>query len=712
MNTQPLFVGADWFPDAPDRASGIFFAPFLRTSLFFPPKKISTMQKHSTLLVLATFLVLAGHLPVAAQISPAKAAPDAWRVTAENIDPTNYFGVTVANGMIGLVSSPEPMKVKDVVLNGAYDNYQRGRVSNILKGFNFVNMYLDVDGRRVGSRDISNYKQVLDMKEAELSTSFDVGDKVAVTHRVMALRHLPFSALSIIEIRAKQDVRNYYAEIDRPHVLIPLLTSVGKSPTGKYTVAASTSFIFEEKHGSEPDLIHEDWDYNMHLAKFHKKLKAGETYRFSVVGSVISSAHVADAHNEAERLTIYAALERTERLLKRHRGEWEKLWSSDITIEGDVEATRDVHFAMYHLYSFAREGTALSLSPMGLSGLGYNGHVFWDTELWMYPPLLVLKPEMAKSLLEFRYQLLDEAMQNAFSHGYRGAMYPWESTTTGQEETPVWALTGPFQHHISGDVAWAAWQYYSVTKDKEWLRTRGWPILRAVADFWASRVDRNGPGRYDIINVIGANEWEENVDNNAFTNGMAITSLRYAVDAAKELGLEADPDWTLVADNIPILKFPDGTTRENATYDGIIIKQADVNLLAYPLKVITDPAQIKKDLDYYEPRMSPEGPAMGHAILAVSAARGGNAERAYDLWKKAYQPNRVPPFGVIAECAGGTNPYFATGAGGFLQATLMGFGGLDITPQGIQQMKTKLPKAWKGMTITGVGKEKKTFSVK
>lgn len=654
---------------------------------------------------------------------------DGWRIVADKIDPSNYYGITVANGMIGLVSSPEPMRVKDVVLNGAYDNYLRGRVSNILKGFNFVNMNLDVDGRRVGRRDIQNYRQVLDMQQAELTTTFDVGEQVSVSHTVMALRHLPYSALTMVEIRAKkdvtitpmsvieapemlQDVRNFYSEIDRPHVLINLLTSVGKSPTGKYTIAASNSFIFEEKHGSEPRLIHEDWDYNMHLAKFHKKMKAGETYRFSVVGSIISSAHVADAQNEAERLTIFAALERNERLLRRHRADWQKLWSSDIEIEGNVDDQRAVRSAMYHLYSFAREGTALSLSPMGLSGLGYNGHVFWDTELWMYPPLLLLKPEMARSLLEFRYNLLDEAKQNAFSHGYHGAMYPWESTTTGQEETPVWALTGPFQHHITGCVGWAAWQYFLVTKDKTWLRERGYPILKEVADFWASRVERNGKGRYDINNVIGSNEWQENIDNNAFTNGMAKTVLLYATDAARELGFAPDPDWAHVSENIPILKFPDGTTRENATYDGVIIKQADVNLLAYPLKVITDPVQIKKDLDYYEPRMSPEGPAMGNAILAVSAARGGNPERGYDLWTKSYKPNEVPPFGVLAETAGGTNPYFATGAGGFLQATMMGFGGLDITPTGLVQLKTKLPKQWKSLKIKGVGVEQKVFEVK
>ena len=685
-----------------------------------------------SLYFLLSCLVFAG-ITLPAQTNPQSAIrnppSDTWKIVADNIDPANYYGITVANGMIGLVSSPEPMKVKDVVLNGAYDNYQRGRVSNILKGFNFVNMDLDVDGQRVGRGGISGYRQTLDMRQAQLTTTFDVGDKIAVSHSVMALRHLPFCALSIVEITAKkdvtitpmsvieapdilQDVRNYYAQIDRPHVLINLLTSVGKSPSGKYTVAASNSFVFEEKHGEEPALIHEDWDDNRHLLKFNKKLRAGQTYRFAAVGTVISSAHTADAHNEAERLTIYAALERTERLLKRHRGEWDKLWTSDIAIDGPAEDARAVRSALYHLYSFAREGTALSLSPMGLSGLGYNGHVFWDTELWMYPPLLVLHPEIARSLLEFRYQLLDEAKQNAFEHGYKGAMYPWESTTTGQEETPVWALTGPFQQHISGCVGWAAWQYYLVTKDKDWLRTRGWPILREVADFWTSRVERNGPGRYDINNVIGANEWQENIDNNAFTNGMAKTVLAYATDAARELGLTPDPDWMHVADNIPLLKFPDGVTRENATYDGVNIKQADVNLLAYPLRVVNDPAQVKKDLDYYEPRMAKDGPAMGNAILSVLASRCGDPVRAYDLWVKSYKPNEVPPFGVLAETAGGTNPYFATGAGGFLQATLMGFGGLDITPAGIVQMKTKLPKGWKGLRMTGIGVENKTFEVK
>ncbi len=653
-------------------------------------------------------------------------AQDAWHVTATNIDPKNYYGVTVANGMIGIVSSPEPMRVKDVVLNGVYDYYQRGRVSNILKTFNHVNMNLDVDGRRIGRADIAGFTQSLDMQKAALATTFDVGDKLSVRHTMMALRHLPYSSLIVVELTAKKDctvspmsvieapdhlsdVRNLYAEIDRPHVLIPLMSSVGKSPSGKLTVAASNAFVFEEKHGSEPDLIHEDWDYNMHLTKFHKKMKAGETYRFSIVASAVASNQYNDCHNEAERLTIFAALEGRERLLKRHEAEWAKLWQSDVVVEGDANITRDIRFALYHLYSFVREGTGYSLSPMGLSGLGYNGHVFWDTELWMYPPLLMLHPEIARSLLEYRFDRLEMAKKNAFAHGYAGAMFPWESSADGSEDTPVWALTGPFQHHISGCIGWASWKYYQVTKDKEWLRTRGYPMLKEIGDFWASRVERNGPGKYDINNVIGANEWQENIDNNAFTNGIAITALRYAAAAARELGLTPNPDWEHVADNIPILKFPDGTTKENATYDGVTIKQGDVNLLAYPLDIVSKPEDVKRDLDYYEPRLSKEGPAMGTAILVVLYQRLGMPEKAAAVFSNCYKPNEVPPFGVISETAGGTNPYFATGAGGMLQAVLAGFGGLEVTDAGIVQRKRVLPKGWKSLKISGVGVERKVF---
>ena len=684
----------------------------------------------SRLLLLSLVFTCPGSIHPAYSQSPTSNVIDPWKIKASNFDSKNYYGITVANGMIGIVSSPEIFKVKDVVLAGAYDQYGRGRVSNFLRSFNLLNMYLDIDGRRIATIDAKNISQELDLKHASFTTSFEYADKATITYTYFSLRHLPFTVLMDITVKAHKDlslggasvmeapdalrdVQNYYNEIDRPHVVISLLTSSAKSPTGKLLMCASNTFLFTEQHGGEPRVIHEMWDNNMHLMKFNRKLKAGETYRFSIAGSSITSAHHDDPLNEAERLTIFAKLEGRDRLIRFHNQAWDSLWKSDIVIEGDEQSQQDVRSMLYHLYSFSREGTAFSLSPMGLSGLGYNGHVFWDTELWMFPSILVLHPEIAKSLIEYRYQRLEPARKNAFAHGYKGAMFPWESAETGVEETPVWALSGPFEHHITADIALAAWNYYCVTQDKKWLEEKGYPILAATADFWTSRVERNGPGKYDIKNVVAADEWAENVDNNAFTNAAAKANLQFATEAARLVGSTPDPDWMHVAANIPILKMEDGVTREHATYKGEGIKQADVNLLAYPLKEISDPKLIRKDLEYYSTRVPNEGtPAMTQAIFALLYSRLGEGEKAFHFFQDGYIPNLNPPFRVIAETKGGTNPYFATGAGGLIQSVLMGFGGLEITPKGITQIKSALPKNWKSLTITGAGVQKKTFVVK
>ena len=653
-----------------------------------------------------------------------------WVISTSSVVPAGYYGITVANGMIGIVSSPEPFKVKDVVLAGAYDQYGRGMVSNFLRSFNLLNMRFSVDGQDLSAKDVSDMKQSLDMHHASFTTSFNYLDKATISYTYYALRELPFTVLMDISVTVKKDieitpasvmeapdalrdVQNYYTEIDRPHVLISLLTSSAKSPTGKLLMCASNTFLFSEPHGEEPRVIHEMWDNNMHLMKFYKKIRAGETYHFSIAGSSITSAHNDDPLNEAQRLSIFAKMQGRDRLIQFHNQAWDELWKSDIVIDGDGQSQQDVHSMLYHLYSFSREGTALSLSPMGLSGLGYNGHVFWDADLWMFPALLVLHPEIARSMVEYRYERLEAAKRNAFSHGYKGAMFPWESAASGGEETPVWALSGPFEHHITACVGLAAWQYYCVTQDKDWLKEKGWPIISATADFWASRVERNGAGQYDIKNVVAADEWAENVDNNAFTNGAAKMLLQHASEAAKILGFTANPDWIQVADNIPILQLPNGITREHATYNGEGIKQADVNLLAYPLKLITNAARIRKDLIYYQSRVPDAGtPAMTHAIFALLYARLGEGDTAFHYFQEAYLPNLNPPFRVIAETKGGTNPYFATGAGGIIQSLLMGFGGLDITDKGIVQVPSKLPSAWKKLTITGVGKDKKNYLVK
>lgn len=654
-------------------------------------------------------------------------AQDPWKIKATNIDANGYYGVTVANGMVGVLSSPEPLKVQSIILAGTYDLYGRGRVDNFLNGFNMLNAKLYINGSSVNSSNVSNFEQVLDMRTGELSCSFTFKDVAKVSYSYLALRNLPFSVMLDVTIEPLKDAsitvynitetpdalnnsKYYYNEINRKHVGMGLMTSTATSPTGKLLIAACSNFLFQDKRGEEPRIYHESPSSNMHQMKFSKELKGGTSYNFSIVGSTISSAYHSDPYNEVERLTIFATLEGRNRLLERHQQAWNKLWESDITIEGDPQAQQDIHSMLYHAYSFVREGSELSMSPMGLSGLGYNGHIFWDADVWIFPALLVLHPELAKSMVDYRFNTLTAAKQNAMEYGYRGAKYAWESSDNGFEQTPVWALTGPFEHHVTACVALAAWNYYCVSQDTEWLKERGWPILKATAEFWASRSEKNTLGGYDIKNVVAADEWAENVDNNAFTNAAAKANLRNANLAAKALGLKENLLWEEIAKGLVIERFADGVTREHATYNGEKIKQADANLLAYPLSEIKDNKQIAKDLAYYEVRVPEKNtPAMTQAIFSLLYSRIGNGDKALHFFNDAYKPNLLPPFNVIAETKGGDNPYFVTGAGGVLQAVMMGFCGLEISPKGISQIPSTLPTGWKSVTIKGVGKDKQTY---
>jgi len=654
-------------------------------------------------------------------------AQDPWIISATNFD--NYYGVTVANGVMGIVSSPEPLKAKEVILAGVYDNYKRGRVNNFLPNFNPLNVHLSINGNSIYRWNINEFRQELDMRNGVFTGSFNFRDLASVKYEYYALRNLPHCAMLTIKIVPKKeitidvdqvletpeslrDAQYYYHELNRSHVYIPLMTSVAQSPTGNIRMAASTAVLFDEKPGEQPRINHKMEDNDRHSASFKKTLSAGEEYNFAIVGALLSSVHSGDPYNQAERLAIYATLEGRERLIQRHRKEWNTLWESDIIIEGDAQAQQDIHNMLYHLYSFTRENSGFSPSPMGLSGLGYNGHVFWDTEIFMYPPLLVLHPEIAKSMIEYRYQRLDAAKRQAALYGYDGAMFPWESAASGEEETPVWALSGPFEHHITADVAIAAWQYYLVTGDKEWLKEKGWPILKATAAFWQSRVEKNENGRYMIRNVVAADEWAENIDNDAYTNGAASRNLLYAINCADVLGVSYPPVWKEMAGNIVLGKMSDGVTKEHDSYKGEPIKQADVNLLAYPLGIITDRRQIAQDLAYYETRVPErETPAMTQAVFSLIYARLGDPGKAYHWFKDAYLPNLNQPFRVMAETKGGSNPYFATGAGGVLQTVIMGFAGLDIDPNGgIRQLKTAMPEHWKKLTITGAGINRQMYT--
>lgn len=644
-----------------------------------------------------------------------------WTIDATKTD--NYVGAPIANGKIGILPWKEPFSVRHVMLNHVFDIGDAG-VNQALQGINPFHLELSLNGQKVEMQSVSNWKQSLDLKKAVHTTSFIIPGKAEIKYNITALRNLPYSGLIEVEIKAldhiqiqglnTMDVPDGYNDIKKRIVSANVGLDGGKeiilqteawSSHKAHQVFASSEFIFDHK---KLTIRSEDQNKNV----IEGTLKKGETAKFSLVGSVCTSRDFNDPKSESVRQVIYVSYLGTERILKEHFALWEDLWKGDIEIEGDDEAQLVARSALFNLYSNALENSRLSISPMGLSGTFYSGHIFWDSEIWMYPPMLFLNQGIAKSMIDYRTDRLKAAENRALTYGYKGAMFPWESDDKGEEATPINALTGQFEHHITADIAIAFWNYFGMTQDKDWMVKEAYPVMEKIAEFWTSRAVKNPGGSYSIRYVIGADEYAEGVDDNAYTNAAAKKALEYATLAAGICGKTAPKIWKQISDNLVISKMSNGVTQEYQGYKGEMIKQGDANLLAYPLGIITDPQQIKKDLEYYSAKVDKDhGPAMTFSVFAVQYARLGEAEKAYSYFKKAYQPNQRPPFGVLAETPSSSNPYFMTGAGGILQAFINGFGGLDITEKGIIQHKTVLPKHWKKLTIKGVGPERKDFTV-
>lgn len=643
-----------------------------------------------------------------------------WQLHAVDIQ-APYAPAPMANGCIGILPQKEPFAVEHVMLNHVFDAASPHVVSRVMRGINPFCLSMKIDNKKVDTSNISDWQQTIDMRRAVHQTSFQTLEKADVSYELCALRNLPYAGLirvtvqvykdMLLEVRSGMGIPDDYSqssiryrEMEADGNRMYMLESDATSRFGYRRVASTSSFLFNGEQ------IKPMYDEATRELFFSIQLKKGETFCFSLVGSVCSSRDFFDPYNEAERQVIYAVHEGEEALMQAHYRLWDELWQSDIRIEGDDNAQRIVRFALFNLYSSCRGGSRLSIPPMGLSLQGYNGHIFWDTELWMYPPMLLLNQDIARSMLDYRFDRLPAARKKALAYGYRGAMFPWESDDSGEEATPTHALTGPFEHHITADIGIACWNYYCVTRDVRWLQREGYPLLKEIADFWISRVTRNQDGSYSIHNVTGADEYANGVTDNAFTNGAASLALKYACQAAEICGEKVPEIWQEIGENIRILQFENGVTREHSTYKGEMIKQADANLLAYPLGLITDEYRQRQDLEYYAERIDQkDGPAMSYSVYCVQYARMGDADKAYEMFRRCYEPNLRKPFGVISETPTSNNPYFMTGAGGLLQAVLNGFCGLQITDEGIVQLPSALPSHWKRVTVTGVGSDKKTY---
>ncbi len=444
---------------------------------------------------------------------------------------------------------------------------------------------------------------------------------------------------------------------------------------------------------------------------------AGKTYTITKFVGIDDSHDTPAPLPTAASEAAQAAQTGLDRITRANDQAWAQLWNGRIDIAGNPSLATDVNASEFYLWSNTRDGVPWSISPAGLSSNGYDGHIFWDAETWMYPSLLAQHPDLALEMNNYRFNRLAAAEQHAQQTGYKGARFPWESALDGTEQIPPPVSVnseGLYEMHITADIALAQWQYYLVTGDRHWLATRGYPVLSQAADFWASKASRGPNGAYHIDHVTGPDEENPNVDDEAYTNAGARATLQDAVAAAHALGVEPSAAWAQIAAHLAVPEGTVGQARihpEFAGYGGQLVKQADVTLLQYPWRVPMSKALATGDLNYYVPRTDPGGPSMSDAVNEIdTSALNLPGCASYVYTERSVQPFIRDVFDQFSETRYGGAFTFMTGIGGFLQEYLYGYPGLRWQPSGIR-LAPSLTRQIGGITLHDVSYRGRVFTI-
>jgi protein-glucosylgalactosylhydroxylysine glucosidase len=442
----------------------------------------------------------------------------------------------------------------------------------------------------------------------------------------------------------------------------------------------------------------------------------GKTYTFTQFVDMASSAETANPLAVATRRVEEARSRGYAGLAAENAAAWARRWETDVVLDGDPTLQRLVRSMLFYLLCSADSGTALGIPPMGLSSAGYYGHIFWDSDTWMFPALVLTHPDVARAMVAFRARTIPAAEANARANGFRGTMYPWEADEQGHETTPRFAAQNASSEiHVNGDVALAQWQYFLATGDSAWLAREGFPVLRGTADFWVSRASRDSAGgAYHIRNVVSVAEGMIGVTDDAYTNAVARLNLEIAATASRTLGRAPDPRWTEVATK---LHMPvDSASGFFRTYEGAPDSTLGLvtPLLTYPLGVPLRAGATRAHLDQAMRRVDDEaaGAMMGITLLSVLAAELHDRPLVDTLLPLSYRGHLRGPFFMLSETSTNDAISFLTGAGGFLQQVLFGYTGLRLGPGGLEpRFPAVLPSRISRLVLRGLHVRGKRYDV-
>lgn len=648
-----------------------------------------------------------------------------------------FIPAYLANGLVGLRVNKFPLSAGYTTINGFAGSHPIDRVeSNAQAPYPLAG---DLRIQDIWLSQALDHARLLEQRYdfscGELHTRFTFtvrGITALVYVTTFCCRSLPTLVLQQVEVEVSEAcVLVISAKVEPASVAGQLLARDTRIPEAHSSVidgsllweapgkrstcgiAYSSEFLAEaERRQSRL----EDRQFGALMTSYRVDARPDNRYVMRQIASLVPSILHHEPDRQAIRMTYLGRERGFEVLREENRLMWEELWKGRMHLVGADRRWQELADAAYfYLHTSTHESSPCST---GLFGLGdwhnyhyFRGHVFWDIETFVFPPLLLTSPYSARALLNYRYERIPAARANAAMHGYRGIQFPWESSPLrGEEVTPNSAGYVIHEQHISMDVAFAFAQYVHATGDTRFLQQQAWPVLEGVATWIASRVIETGRG-YELRQVTGIAEHPRPVDNNAYVNMAASVVLREAIAFAQKLGYRVPPRWKAIAERLYLPTDPDtGVILCHDRYTPEAWGTCPEALAGlYPLNYQVEPALEQATLAYYLERIgSYIGSPMLSSPCGVYAARLGDRALSAQCFEQGYADFVFEPFWETDEFSrklmhskARTGPYLAN-LGGFLTACLYGLPGLQIDegdPQHWCKRKVVLPEGWQGIEV-------------
>lgn len=675
-------------------------------------------------------------------------------IIEETIYKEKYLGKTestflLGNGYLGIRSSNEETTAnttRNTFISGTFNKADENEVTELPNINDIYKLDIEVDGEKLIINDmtVTNYSKSLNVRTGLLKRKFTVTNNELVvnieTERFVSLanNHLTASTYSIttnkdvsieffgqIDGQVSNSGAQHFYEGEKKLIDGQYLQNVLTTTESGIKIATHLSHHFNQ---DVDNLIM--MDRRIIGFRFRTSLLANKKFEMTKYATFTTSIDLDCSEtfvNTGLEILKEAEQNGFDHEFEKSVNAWKEYWSGvNINIEGDDFSLLSLRYAQYQLrVNCPMHDERMNIGAKGLSGEGYKGHTFWDTELFMLPYFIFTQPEAAKKLVKYRFLGLEGARKKAIENNYKGAMYPWEAAWPSDGEvTPIWGAadvitgeatkiwSGFIEQHITADVIYGLWLYYQVTGDQQFMNDYGYEMVFDTANFWTSRVSKEEKG-YVITNVIGPDEYKEHVDNNSFTNYMAKWNLDLALRYVNEI----DPQivkrleekvglniagWQDVSDNI-FLNVPNqnnvlpqddtyltletidltpykkqdkvGSLFETYALSQVnklqVSKQADVLVLFLLMEGLFSNDVKQASFEYYEPKTLHDS-SLSLSTHVVLAGDLGNKEISENLFERAAKID------IGENMKTSDHGIHTASLGGIWQGVVYGFGGIRI----------------------------------